>query len=66
MALELWLHKYKNYQKSMYGVTDDVCLVFPSKPSLYSLSIAYCIIENHFSEVIRIMLGYILKPVKIN
>ena len=52
MALELWLHKYKNYQKSMYGVADDVCLVFPSKPSLYSLSIAYCIIENHFSEVI--------------
>jgi len=40
-----------NHQKSMYGVTGDGCLVFPAKPLLYSPSVYYYSMENHFSEV---------------
>jgi len=40
--------KYK--QKSMFGVTGDDCLAFPTK-LLNSLSICYWMMENHFSEV---------------
>jgi len=63
----------------MNGVTDDDCLLFSAKVLLHSLSICYCLIENHFSVVerpqthlvmsfnsIRIMAGYILKSPKIN
>jgi len=41
--------KYK--QKSMFRVTGDDSLVFPTKLLLYSVSICYCLMENHFSEV---------------
>jgi len=34
----------------MFGVTGDDSLVFPTKPLLYSLSICYCMMENHSSE----------------
>ncbi len=45
-----WLYiKYK--QKSMFGVTGDDLLVFPTKRLLYSVLIGYCLMENHFSEV---------------
>jgi len=35
----------------MFGVTGDDILVFPTKLLLYSLSICYWMMKNHFSEV---------------
>jgi len=32
-------------------VTGDILLLFPAKVLLYSLSICYCLMENHSSEV---------------
>jgi len=43
--------KYK--QKSMFEMTGDDSLLFPTKPLLYLVSIWYCWMENHFSEVKR-------------
>jgi len=39
------------HQKSSFGVTGKVCLVFSGKELLYSLLICYWSMENHFSEV---------------
>jgi len=40
--IKLWLpHKYLSHKKSMYGLSGDSCLIFPTKAWLYSLLISY-------------------------
>jgi len=50
-CLTILVEHFNPPQKSVCGVTGDVCLVFPTKSLLYSHLISYFSMENHFSEV---------------
>ena len=48
IALELWLVVHFQHQKSIFRVTGDCCLVFPSKLLLYSILICCWLVEMKF------------------
>jgi len=51
VPLEICLVTYCYHQKSTCGVTSAAYLVFLVKTLFHLLSICYCLMENHFSEV---------------
>jgi len=54
MSFELWVYNYFNHQKSMCVVTGGDSLMFVLKPLLYSISIYYWTMKNHFVQVKKI------------